>query len=115
MATTSGNEVNGLGNGTFIQSDGTSGGGSASTLHFNHDWDQIGDWTEPWMTRPPAVDLRHELVQVEDVQNGTVGVDRTDGTLNAERKAVGLPPHDGNAHTENKIRRELGQPARPRY
>jgi hypothetical protein len=75
---------------------------------------------------PPVV-LFHELVHAYNAATGTVPPDRlrTDGVLNAENIAVGLPiDHDGNPKTpriqpnpyfENQFREELNIPRRPRY
>jgi hypothetical protein len=43
------------------KADGSPGSGSGSTVYFNHYRGTIGDGSEPWMTRPPAIGLAHEL------------------------------------------------------
>lgn len=115
VETTGGNKVNGVQPQGWQQADGSNGTGSGSTLHYNPNRTQIGDGSEPWMTRPPAVALGHELVHCEQAQNGSWSNNTTNGTENDELAAVGLPPFENNEHTENKIREELGQPRRPRY
>lgn len=115
VETTGGNKVNGVQPQGWQQADGSNGTGSGSTLHYNPNRQQIGDGSEPWMTRPPAVALGHELVHCEQAQNGSWSNNKTNGTENDELAAVGLPPFENNEHTENKIREELGQPRRPRY
>ena len=94
------------------KTDGTPGSGSGTVVSFNPDRKQIGDGSEPWMTRPPAVGLAHELVHADHSANGT-----NDFTPAGEDMAVGLPPHDTQPFTENKIRDEWKpkQPKRPRY
>lgn len=115
VETTGGNEVDGFGRQARLQPDGSHGTGTGSTLHYNPNRTQIDDGSEPYMTRPPAVGLGHELVHCEQAQNGAVDTNRTGGVANAEPAAVGLPPYDGNPHSENNIRRDLGQPQRTRY
>lgn len=115
VATAGGNAVDGTGPGANVNPDGTPGAGSGSTLHYNPDRTQIGDGSKPYMTRPPAVALGHELNHCEQAQNGTWTDDSTGGTNNNELEAVGLPPYQGNPHSENKIRKDLGQPPRTEY
>ena len=115
VATTGGNKVDGTGAGANLKPDGTPGTGSGSTLNYNPDKTQIGDGSKPYMTRPPAVGLGHELVHCEQAQNGTWSGNKTGGVENDELAAVGLPPYQNNPHTENKIRSELGQPPRTAY
>ena len=111
--TTAGNGAAPL-NGTNARrkSDGTPGSGSGSIVSFNPDRQTIGDGSEPWMTRPPAVGLAHELVHAEHSAHGT-----NDFTPAGEDMAVGVPPYDNQPFTENKIRNEWNpkQPQRPRY
>lgn len=94
------------------KADGTPGSGSGSTVNFNPDRGTIGDGSEPWMTRPPAVGLAHELVHADHSAHGT-----NDFTPAGEDMAVGVPPYDKQPFTENKIRNEWKpkQPQRPHY
>lgn len=115
VETTGGNEVDGAGPQGYKQPGGANGTGSGSTLHYNPNKTQIGDGTETWQTRPPAVALGHELVHCEQAQNGGFSNEKIGGVEKDELAAVGLPPYQDNAHTENKIRQEMGQQPRPRY
>lgn len=99
----------------FVAADGTPGAGTNSTVHYNPDRIQIGDGSEDWMTRPPAVGLGHELVHAQQASYGQQISGQTDGTNNRELQAVGLPPYDGGNMHENGIREDLGEPPRPRY
>ena len=94
------------------KADGTPGEGSGSTVRYNPNKPQVGDGSEPWMTRPPAVGLAHELIHAYHSANGT-----NDFTPKGEDMAVGVPPYDTEAVTENKIRDEWTpkQPNRPHY
>jgi uncharacterized Zn-binding protein involved in type VI secretion len=94
------------------KADGTPGTGSGSVVSFNPDKQSVGDGSEPWMNRPPAVGLAHELVHADHSAHGT-----NDFTRTGEDMAVGNPPHDNQPFTENKIRNEWTpkQPQRPRY
>lgn len=99
----------------FANADGSPGAGTGSTVHYNPERTQIGDGSEPWMTRPPEVGLGHELVHAEQAAQGQQHPGETDGTRNRERQAVGLPPYEDNAHTENNLRRDMGEPERTYY
>jgi uncharacterized Zn-binding protein involved in type VI secretion len=94
------------------KADGSPGSGSGSTVSFNPDRGTIGDGSEPWMTRPPAVGLAHELVHAEHSAHGT-----NDFTPAGEDMAVGVAPYENQPFTENKIRDEWNpkQPQRPHY
>jgi uncharacterized Zn-binding protein involved in type VI secretion len=114
VATTGGNEVNTT-NDALLRPDGSAGPGAATTLQYNPDRVQIGDGSKPYMTRPPAVGLAHELVHCEQAQDGGWSP-RQPGVVPAhENSAVGVPPYENNPHTENKVRSELGQPTRTEY
>jgi type VI secretion system secreted protein VgrG len=108
------------------KADGTPGPGSNSTVDFNPDKTQIGDGSEPWMTRPTAVGLGHELIHAAHDANGTTEYDSSNpgkSPQNYETQDVGLKDtkngapvdYSGNDYTENKLRKDLGQPERPRY
>jgi len=112
-----GNSVSGATMAGHLQNDGAGppGPGSGSTVNYNPDRLQIKDGSEEWMRRPPAVGLAHELVHVEQAQNGTWSDNKTDGVDNDELQAVGLPPFEDHPHTENKIRDQMNLPQRPYY
>jgi type VI secretion system secreted protein VgrG len=99
----------------FTQADGTPGAGTDSTVNYNPNRTQIGDGSEPWMTRPASVGLGHELVHAERAANGTQPPGSTGGTANRELQAVGLPPYDGSDINENSLRNDMGEPERTYY
>lgn len=101
--------------GRFVRPDGTPGPGSSSTVFYNPNRTQIGDGSEPWMTRPPAVGLGHEMVHASDASKGTQVNGETGGTRNRELQAVGLPPYQDKTPSENSLRKDMGLPPRPRY
>lgn len=115
VETANGNSVTGFGAGSWLKPDGTPGSGSNSTLNYNPNRTEIGDGTEAWTNRPPAVALGHEMVHVTQVQGGRLDPAQNGGTPNYENEAVGLPPFENAPHTENKIRSELGEAPRPYY
>lgn len=106
----------------FAQADGTPGTGTNSTVVFDPDTRTIG--SEAWETRPPAIGLAHELVHAEHAATGTMSTgevqndskrDPTNPTRfqmyrKREIEAVGVPPNDQRAFTENKIRSEWDPP-----
>lgn len=109
----------------FYNPNGTKGTGTDVTVYFAPDKKSLGG-SEKWRTRPPAVALGHELIHADDAMYGRMP--RGDGpngskapatTPNREKRAVGLPPYDkgqaGGPYTENSIRKEMGEPARPYY
>ena len=93
------------------------GSGSDTTVKYNPDRKSIGKGKEDWQTRPPEVGLAHELVHADDAAHGKMDGEKKDGVYNYERQAVGLPPYEDKAISENKIRSEWDptQTARPRY
>jgi hypothetical protein len=108
------------------KADGTPGPGSNSTVKFNPDKTQIGDGSEPWMNRPTSVGLGHELIHAAHDANGTTEYDHSNPSKspqNYETQTVGLKDtkngapvdYSGNDFTENKLRKDLGEPERPRY
>ncbi|MER3416571.1 MAG: hypothetical protein C4297_10215 [Gemmataceae bacterium] len=110
----------------LLKKDGTPGKGSNATVDFNPAKTHIGDGSEPWMKRPTAVGLAHELIHAAHDMNGTTEYDYSDpnkSPQNYELQAVGLKgtkdgnpvDYSGNDFTENKIRSDLGEPERPRY
>jgi hypothetical protein len=109
----------------YAKADGTNGKGSDVTVYFDPDKKTLGG-KEAWRTRPPAVALGHELIHADDAMYGRLPLgDGPNGnkapktTPNLEKRAVGLPPYEkglkGAPYTENSIRKEMGQPARPYY
>jgi hypothetical protein len=112
-----GNSVTGFGDGAWETqtSPPLPGDGSSCTLNYNPDRLQVGDGTEAWHKRPPAIGLAHELVHVWAVFKGTLPRGRTDGTLNAENMAVGLGDYKKVKLTENRFRSAFGLPLRPVY
>lgn len=118
VETSNGNECGGYTNpgGRFKNADGTNGAGTDSTVSYNPHRSEIGDGTEAWTNRPPAIGLGHELIHADDASKGQMDTgDDDSGTRNREKQAVGLPPYENRPYTENKLRREMGQPERPRY
>jgi len=89
--------------------DGTPGPGTGSNVSYNPDRTQIGDGSQPWHTRPPAIGLAHELMHANHSANGT-----NDFTPTGEDMVVGNPPHDSEPFTENKVRSEWNPPQPPR-
>jgi len=112
-----GNSVTGFGDGAWETqtSPALPGGGSSCTLNYNPNRLQVGDGTEAWHKRPPAIGLAHELVHVWAVFQGSLPRGRTDGTLNAENMAVGLHDYAKVKQTENRFRAAFGLPRRPVY
>ncbi|MBI5545708.1 MAG: type III secretion system effector protein [Deltaproteobacteria bacterium] len=125
--TTSGNTawVKGDRYSTYQLPDGSQNEGASALVRYNPDLEMIGGGTEPWMKRPPAVGLFHELVHAYDYEYGSLPDGYTEGVDNAERAAVGLSfDHDDDPSTpeitaqrptENSLRSEMGLPLRPRY
>ncbi len=99
----------------FANPDGTPGAGSDSTVYYDPDRTSIGDGSEDWMDRPPAVGLGHELVHAERAANGTQPQGSTDGTRNRELQAVGLDPYGDSDINENSLRDDLDEPERTYY
>jgi type VI secretion system secreted protein VgrG len=93
------------------------GTGSDSTVQYNPDRTELPPAKDGWQKRPPAIGLAHELVHADDAAHGRLDPGEKDKTPNYERQAVGLPPFEDKAFTENKIRDEWDpkQPHRPRY
>jgi len=93
------------------------GSGSDTTVKYNPDRKVLGKGKEDWQKRPPEVGLAHELVHADDAAHGKMDGDKKDGVYNYERQAVGLPPYEDKAMSENKIRSEWDpkQTERPRY
>ncbi|WP_177233538.1 M91 family zinc metallopeptidase [Stigmatella erecta] len=109
----------------WLNPDGTPGTGSDAYINYNPERTVLGGGAEDWRTRPPIVGFFHEMVHAYNYATGTLALGETGGVNNRELAAVGLPyDHDGNASTpdmhpghtsENRLREELGLPARPEY
>ena len=99
----------------FVKPDGSNGPGSGAKVSYNPNTTQIGDGSEPWMTRPPEVGLGHELVHADDAGRGQQVRGDAGGTPIREKQAVGLPPFENKDPSENKLRADMGLPPRPRY
>ncbi len=112
-----GNSVTGFGDGAWETetSPPLPGGGSSCTLNYNPTRLWVGDGTEAWHHRPPAIGLAHELVHVWAVFQGALPRGRTEGTRNAELMAVGLGDYKKIKLTENRFRQAFGLPLRPVY
>lgn len=114
----------------MMTDDGKPGSGSDATIAYNpQNWQTpyaAAGLDEPWMTRPPAVGLGHEMVHAENYMTGTTASGAAmgwgaDGNYklinNREFQATGLPfagPGE-REHSENELRRQLGLPHRPKY
>lgn len=101
---------------------GKRGAGTDSRIRHDPDCTEIGDGTEPWMSRPADVGLAHALARAAAAANGAVdpGSATQDGrvTRNRDAQAIGLgsyasgPALEG---TENAYRAERGLPPRTRF
>jgi len=79
-------------------------------------------WAQP-PNRPPEVGLYHELVHADDFMHGRF--DSTNGSntgamagtpiANGELRAVGLPPYQNEAYSENAYRKDRGLAQRTFY
>jgi Ca2+-binding RTX toxin-like protein len=100
----------------LLQSDGSFGTGSSSTVSYNVMGTVISDGSEAWMHRPPIVGLFHELIHTWDAATGQLapGVDAA-GVPNLELQAIGLSAANPPQFTENGFRELLGQPDRTHY
>ncbi|HRH48840.1 MAG TPA: PAAR domain-containing protein [Panacibacter sp.] len=97
-------------------------------IEYNPDKETIGP--QPWLTRPPAIGLAHEIIHADHGANGTLytGSAPNDSKPNPgsllpptapleELHTAGIPPNDSDPFTENKIRSEwyVPQPQRQWY
>ena len=116
----------------FLRTTGKRGPGSASRVAYDPMGTIIGDASESWMHRPPAVGLYHELVHALGAGTGSLQPGKSGGVRKLELQAIGIPfdgilwDHDrkastrrqsGNqrAFTENGFRALLRLEARTRY
>lgn len=95
---------------SFIGEDGRPGPGTNAKIKYNPDRLEIHDGTEPWMRRPPAIGLAHELVHAWTMMTGT----RRRTEAERERQATGLGEFADAEFTENRFRDAFGLPQRPR-
>lgn len=119
--TTGGNKTDGF-TSAAMSKDGDWGNGSDSTVKYNPDKTKISD--DKWGTRPPAIGLAHELIHAKHAAEGSVDTNKVENDskpdpadpkktakeLDEEVRAVGLPPHEDEDMTENKIRSEWDPP-----
>lgn len=114
------------------------GTGADAVVTYNPRSQSIYDGSQPWMRRPPAVGLGHELTHASHitrgdlagnpfsgpgVPNSTVGTNLTMNRALEERRTIGapadpyfnMPDYSGEPFSENSIRRDLGLPERPTY
>lgn len=89
----------------------TPGPGTNAKIKYNPERMKIHDGTEPWMRRPPAIGLAHELVHAWRAMTGTRA---RGGEQQRERQATGLGAFEEAEFTENRFRAAFGLPARPR-
>jgi hypothetical protein len=103
--------------GLYDRANGKPGKGTGSTVKFNPDRKQIGDGSEAWHKRDPAVGLGHELIHSYHDANGTtdgrdpVPYKDANGNNNSapgyEQQTVGLGEYKDSPLTENNIRKDL--------
>ena len=98
---------------------GPNGAGTDSVVDYNPNQTQIGNGTQPWMTRPADVGLYHELHHSADASEGAMdpgsSVINGRNTRNREAQAVGLGPYASDTSSENGYRAERGEPPRTYY
>ena len=116
--TAGGNEVVGFGNGAWQTTDTPpeSGSGSNATVKYNPNRLQIGDGSEDWMTRPPAIGLAHEMIHAWSCVHGTLIRGKTsDDVLRAEEQATGINDYADLTMSENRFRAAFNLPHRDEY
>ena len=105
-----------------LSKDGDWGNGSASTVKYNPDQKTIN--SSKWGTRPPAIELAHELIHAKHASEGSVDTKKVDNDSkpdpadpkktakesDEEVRAVGISPYEDDDITENKIRSEWDPP-----
>ena len=96
---------------SFPDADGTPGPGTDVKIKYHPQLLKIHDGTEPWMRRPPAIGLAHELVHAWTMMTGTRA---RGGEDERERQASGLGEFKDAEVTENRFRAAFGLPPRPR-
>ncbi|QFT30903.1 PAAR motif protein [Labrenzia sp. THAF82] len=117
--TTGGNKVTGFTNDGKLDSSGNPGSGCDTTVHYNPNRTSYGT-AQPWQTRPPEIGLAHELIHAQHAADGELDFSKVDNdskpdpadptkkakVIKEEAKTVGIPPHDNEPYSENKIREE---------
>ena len=101
---------------SWMNQDGTPGTGCNVIVYYNSiNWNPYGG-SQPWMTRPPAIGLAHELVHALSGMSGTRarGADE-DGINNREQQATGLAEWSHHEFSENRFRSAFGLPIRTRF
>lgn len=115
-ATTGGNETAYEPNDdSYERPDGSPGPGADVTIGYNtQEWNPYGG-DEPWMIRPPAIGLAHEMVHAWSGMTGVRALGETDGVRRRELQATGLGEFANAAFSENRFRAAFGMPLRPEY
>lgn len=82
----------------------TPGAGSDVRIDYDPALEVLGDGSEPWMRRPPAIGLAHELVHAWTGMSGTRA--RTEKA--SERQAEGVGGFEDEPFSENRFRDAFG-------
>jgi len=82
----------------------TPGAGSDVRIDYDPGLEVLGDGSQAWMHRPPAIGLAHELVHAWTGMNGTRAPDEDA----SERQAEGVGEFADDAFTENRFRAAFG-------
>src|SRR3954447_480055 len=82
----------------------TPGAGSDVRIDYDPSLEVLGDGSQAWMHRPPAIGLAHELVHAWTGMNGTRAPDEDA----SERQAEGVGEFADDAFTENRFRAAFG-------
>jgi hypothetical protein len=101
-----------------LKPDGTRNEGTGSTVSVNpalKSFKNPGETEQPWMTERDRYGFYHELIHSYHGVRGDKADGMHNGTRNSEFQVVGLGPYQGEAVTENKIRREFDKELRPNY
>src|SRR5262249_11374483 len=100
---------------SWENTDGTPGRGADITINYNTVEQNPYGGAEPWMTRPPAIGLAHEMIHGWTGMIGTRARGTTGGVNRRELQATGLGAYANAIFTENRFRAAFGLPLRPRY
>jgi hypothetical protein len=102
--------------GSWEDSSGKPGPGADASIGYNPVEINPYGGADPWMTRPPAIGLAHEMVHAWTAVHGTraQGVDAA-GTNRRELQATGLGEFKDVKISENRFRAAFGLPLRPTY
>jgi hypothetical protein len=93
----------------------TPGAGANVTIGYNPYRLQVGDASQAWMTRPPAIGLAHEMVHAWTGVYGTRALGESGGVRRREQQATGLGEYGRVRISENRFRAAFGLPQRPEY